>query len=196
MDKQIAKIISAVFEPYTVAAVTTFLVFLKVGVSDQQKLTWFLVGFLVGAMPPIAVLFYEKQKGKISDWFMSSRSERRDVQLAWVFGAACFTSLALVNDLPRVLLALSLSFFSLSLSVTVINSVWKISVHTSMITFAVVTLALVYSSGFALLAILILLVLWARIRLGAHTLSQACAGAALSLLLQFFWFNFFGLATF
>jgi membrane-associated phospholipid phosphatase len=111
-------------------------------------------------------------------------------------GAAVVTSLALVNDLPRVLLALSLSFFTLSVFVTVVNAYWKISVHTSMITFAVVTLTLIYSSLFASLAILVGLVLWARLKLGAHTLSQASAGAAITLLITYFWFYYFGLATF
>ena len=196
MSKRIAKYVSIIFEPYTVAAITTFLVFLKVGAPDEHKIVWLVAGFLVGALPPILVLIYEKRKGRISDWFMSSRPQRRDVQLAWVLGAAGFTSLALINDLPRVLLALSLAFFSLSIATTAINAFWKISVHTSMITFATVTLALTYSSFFAVLVVLIVLVLWARIRLGAHTLSQASAGTAVTLLITYFWFNYFGLATF
>ena len=196
MLKSTAKLISVVFEPYTVATVTTLLVFFKVQAATESKLVWLGIGFLVGALPPLIILIYEKSKGKISDWFMSSRAERRDVQLAWVFGAAIFTSLALVYGLPRLILALSLSFFTLSFLVTAINFYWKISVHTAMISLAVLALVLTYSSLLAGAVLLILLVAWARVQLGAHTWSQVSGGALLAILVVYFWFNFFGLATF
>lgn len=196
LSGRIAKFLSAIFEPYTVGSFTLLLILSKVESSNQEKLIWLLVAFFVGVLPPLLVLIYEKRTGRISDWFMSIRKERRDVQLAWVAGSSFFTALALIYALPRLIQALSLSFFLLSLAITMINFYWKISVHTAMITLAVLVLVLSYSSGFVFLVILIFLVAWARIRLGAHTLSQVSAAALLTILITYFWFNLFGLATF
>ncbi|MDP2671025.1 MAG: hypothetical protein Q8P13_00985 [bacterium] len=162
----------------------------------SEKFVWLLTVFFFGALPPILVLVYEKRKGKISDWFISNRAERRDVQLAWVFGATSVTALALIFDLPRTLQALSLTFFSLSLGMSVVNFYWKVSVHTAMITLAVLSMVLIYSSSWAFLFLLILFVAWARVQVGAHTWSQTSGGVFLSLIITYFWFNYFGLATF
>jgi membrane-associated phospholipid phosphatase len=192
----IARIVSSALEPYTVGTLTLLLIMTKIDQTNQAKITWLLVAFFVGVLPPLIVLVYEKRSGKISDWFMSVREQRRDVQLAWVFGSGVFTALALIYGLPRLISALSLSFFFLSLAITVITFYWKISVHTAIISLSVLALLLSYSSDLTFLVVLIFLVAWARIRLGAHTLSQVSGGALLAILITYFWFNFFGLATF
>lgn len=192
----IAKSVGIVFEPFGVAVVTFFLIILKIPVSAKEKLIWSLVAFFVAGLPSLLVLIYQKRKGKITDWFIRRREERVGVQLAWVAGTGIFAILAAAASLPRLLLALSLSFFIISLLITLISFYWKISVHSSVIAFSVLALILTYNSTLSFLFLLIFLVAWARVRVGAHTLSQVSAGALLSILLTYICFSLFGLATF
>lgn len=127
---------------------------------------------------------------------MTNKAERRDVQLAWFFGAAAFSLLAWYLQAPRLLLALGLTFLSLSLLITLINVYWKISVHMMGVSLFVMISVLVYSPMLAWLVLLIVIVGWARIQLRAHTFLQVAAGCILTIMITYTVFGFFGLATF
>ncbi|HEX7456743.1 MAG TPA: hypothetical protein VF303_04795, partial [Candidatus Nanoarchaeia archaeon] len=72
----------------------------------------------------------------------------------------------------------------------------KISVHSELITTFVMTAILTVSVSLIYLAVLILLVAWARLRLKAHSVSEVSFGTMLAILVVYFVFSVFGLATF
>lgn len=196
MQIYFARYISYIFEPFTFSFFTLILIVNSLDVGLTAKAFWLVLGIVIMGLPPIAVYFYEKKIGKIKDWFMTNRAERRDVQFAWFFGSLGFSLLARYLDAPRQLLAIGLVLLILSLVVTVVNFYWKISVHMVGVSLFAMVAVLVYSSAFAWLLGLIVLVGWARIRLGAHTFLQASLGTLLTILVVFSVFAFFGLATF
>ncbi|HVA25337.1 MAG TPA: phosphoesterase PA-phosphatase, partial [Chloroflexota bacterium] len=80
---------------------------------------------------------------------------------------------------PRPMIALVAAMtvgLLVSLAITVL---WKISVHTAVVSGAVVIVALVFGPAFAALAPLVALIGWARLERGDHTLPQVLAGAAI-----------------
>ena len=56
---------------------------------------------------------------------------------------------------------------------------WKISIHVAVIAGAVVILLLVFGTAAVVLIPIVVLVAWARIQLGDHTLAQTFAGSIL-----------------
>lgn len=191
-----AKYISYIFEPFTVSFLTLLIVVSSFEMGLVNKLQWLALAIVIMGLPPIVVYFYEKTTGKIKDWFMTNRAERKDVQLAWFFGAAGFSLLAWYFEAPRLLLALGLTLLCLSLFISLINLYWKISVHMMGVSLFVMVAVFVYSSALAWLVLLIFLVGWARIKLGAHTFLQASLGAILTIVVFYTVFGIFGLVTF
>lgn len=196
MTLKLAKIISVVFEPFSVSFVALFLIVLSLNLKLDEKIIWFSTAVLLGGLPPLLVLIYEKKTGKIHDWFMTNRLERRDVQLAWFFGSALFLVVAYLFTAPRLLLALATTLLLISLLITVATLYWKVSVHMVGVSLFVLLLLLVFSASFLWAASFIALVAWARVRLGAHTLSQVTVGSILTILITYAVFYTFGLATF
>ena len=90
MPIKIAKLLSIVFEPFSVSLLALALIVNRLELDFPTKIFWFVVAVVLGGVPPVAVLIYEKKIGKIHDWFMTNRLERRDVQLAWFFGSGLF----------------------------------------------------------------------------------------------------------
>ncbi len=194
--KKFAQIVSFAFEPFTVSFVALVLVTLQLALSTEAKAGWFLVAVIFGGLPPVLVYLYERKTGQIHDLFITNRVERRDVQLAWFLGSGLFFLVALFFEAPRLLLALSLTLVWLSLLITIISFYWKVSVHMVGVTLFVMILVLSYSVNFWWLLVLLPLVGWARIRLGHHTLSQVTVACLLTIIVTYFTFNLFGLATF
>jgi hypothetical protein len=194
--KKFAQVISIIFEPFTISFITLILITLRLNVDLPTKLIWFFTAAALWGLPPLLVYLYERRVGKIHDLFITNRLERRDVQLAWFLGSGVFFLTALFSEAPRLLLALSLTFFLVSLLITVVSLYWKASVHMVGVTILVITLLLVYSANFWWFLALLPLVGWARIQLGHHTLSQITLATLVTVVVIYFVFYLFGLATF
>lgn len=196
MLNKVAKIISFCFEPFTVSSVALIVVITNLDIVLELKIVWFLTAVGLAGVPALAVLFYEKKTGKIHDWFIRNRDERRDVQIAWFVGSVLFFIITVIFAAPRLLEALALTLLLLSLLITTATFYWKISVHMVGVSLFVLIFLLVYSSSFLPLALFIPLVGWARVKLGAHTLTQVSAGALVTILITYLVFSRFGLVTF
>ncbi len=196
MLKKIALYISYITEPFITTFLAFGLVLYSIDVLFSEKIVLGLIALILGAIPPTAVFLYEKRRGKIKDWFITTRIERRDVHLAWVFGSVFISIIYLQLGVPRLLLAATLSLLILSIVITLATYLWKISVHIVGITFLILILLLVFSSNYLPLVLIIGLVAWARIYLGHHTLSQVSAASILTILVVYYVFNIFDLATF
>ena len=115
---------------------------------------------------------------------------------AWVLVAFICTAFAYFLQAPRLITALGLVLAALGLINLITAGIFKLSVHSELVTLFVLTAILAVSVSLIYLTILILLVGWARIYLKAHTLSQVSLGVLTSLLVVYLVLAFFGLATF
>jgi membrane-associated phospholipid phosphatase len=79
--------------------------------------------------------------------------------------------------------AISLSYVFVTLGVTLINLKWKISVHAAGISGPSTALVCVFGLAALPVVALIVLVVWARIKLKAHTPWQSIAGAIVGILI-------------
>src|SRR3989344_40224 len=196
MLKTVSSWTSYIFEPFFTSTLAFGLVLLKADADLNDKIAWGLLALIFGALPPIIIYVYEKRIGKIKDWLITNRLERRDVHLAWIFGSALLSIIYWQIGAPRLLLAFTLSLFALSIVITLATFLWKISVHIVGVTMIVLVLLLVYSSTFLFGVLIIGVVAWSRIYIGHHTLSQVTAASVLTIIVIYYVFSQFGLATF
>jgi membrane-associated phospholipid phosphatase len=174
-----AKAISFAFNPLFVAAPTFLALLFSEKASGLPEL--FLIALIFGTVLPIVVLCLLVQRGRIPDLYVSDR-ERRPVAFAPVMASYLSGAiLLLLCHAPSVVTAVMLCYLGNSLVMTLVSVKWKISVHASGIAGPVT--ALTCSFGVAALCLLGLAIPigWARVRLGAHSVSQVVAGILLTI---------------
>jgi membrane-associated phospholipid phosphatase len=176
---ELARIFSTVCNPFLTALV--LFVILAHALAHDTASFWqllFLSTFF-GSVGPMLYVFWLYETERISDLDMSVRAEREKVLYAFVvFYAAGTVTLALLHS-PRLLTAALAGYAASSLLVLVITRYWKISTHALGITAPLVVLTALYGPQPAPFYVLIPIVGWSRVHLGAHTVAQVAAGTLL-----------------
>ncbi len=147
----------------------------------QQPILSIAIGiFFMVIMPggPPAILI---KKGKVD--FDISEMERRNVLYAnavfWYFVAGIIYHFC--GNIVMMSIAIAYGFVTLGL--LIINTKWKISAHTAGVAGPSTALIYLYGIPALILVIPIVIMIWARLKLKAHTPSQAIAGVFVSVLI-------------
>ncbi len=142
------------------------------------------------------MLTREMRQGRISDWHISVREERLQfMPVAVSLLASVVPVVALIAFRgPRLLLIA----FVAAMSVIVINLLitlrWKISQHVSGIAVAASLVTGIIGIGAAPSLLLIPLVAWARVKVGAHSVMQTIAGGACGIAVTILTLRLFGVS--
>ncbi|CAA9387644.1 MAG: hypothetical protein AVDCRST_MAG22-369 [uncultured Rubrobacteraceae bacterium] len=133
---------------------------------------------LLAAGVVIGYVLLMRRRKRVGDFWISARAERLVPALV-LLGAfvALLAALALL-DAPRDLFMLTLSMGLASAAVAAITLLWKASAHCAVAGHAA-TAGLLLLGPLGLIFLFTLpLVVWSRVTLTAHTLSQTLAGTA------------------
>lgn len=177
-SERTAVIVSRFISPHYI----TPALLLALGVADPASPLRGLLWALALGTPVIAgtLLLWRRElrRGAISDWHVSRREER--LQPIPILASLLATGLPLIVlyiwDGPRYLLAASLAGFALVLFNLLVTVRWKISQHVSSVALSTTLITAVLGIAAAPLLLLIPLVAWARVKVGAHTVLQVIAG--------------------
>ncbi|HHX64324.1 MAG TPA: DMT family transporter [Chloroflexi bacterium] len=195
-SERTAVIISRFFGPHYVVAPMLLVMGLSDPISWKRGLVW---AFLLGAATitgMLLVLTRQMRKGRISDWHISRREERLQPVLiiaSFLAGALPVAAL-LLFDGPRPLLVATLSGLGLILFNHVVTLWWKISQHVSSIAVSVMLVIAALGAASTPLLLLIPLVAWARVKIGAHTVMQTVAGGIVGMVITFITLRVVGFA--
>ncbi|MGC9360554.1 MAG: DMT family transporter, partial [Anaerolineae bacterium] len=179
-EERSARIVSRFLAPQYVLAPTLLLIALAEPTARLEALFWSLGIAVISLLLPVAFMWRKFKHGGITDWHISNRQERLQpsIILTSLFAVGFPIALLLIFDGPRVLLATFVGaalLVGFNLSVT---TTWKISQHVSAIS-AIATFATALAGIVAAPTLLLVpVVAWARIKVGAHTPLQTLAGAA------------------
>ncbi len=172
--KRFAFLVSRVFEPEVLMSILIldWIVVLRPP---------FIVGssWVLGVLVVIGFTFWSLKTGRISDIELSKKSERIPV-LTVSFAVALGILLITYSFGAALLVRYTALLIIWLLLFGIITKFWKISGHTSV---ATLVFSFIYQvhGGYTLgLFSLILLIAWARVYQKNHTVSQVCAGIALS----------------
>jgi len=180
--RKFAWLITRIFDPtIEIPLAVGMTVWFAVEPSLRLMMLLFIGVFYV--LLPAIYFVVRIRKGKVSDWDVTKREERRAIY-----------QFSIVSHLVGVLAVASLEQFFLmkillilwivSVVFMVINMYWKISVHAGVNAFLMVLLNNFYGwKIFGWLMVVLLLVLWSRVYLRKHTTTQVMAGAIIAFVL-------------
>jgi drug/metabolite transporter (DMT)-like permease/membrane-associated phospholipid phosphatase len=193
-SERAARLVSRFLAPQYVIPWWLLALALADGSSWQRGLLWAMGLGIISVALPLLVMVREMRLGRITDWHISERSERvQPIPIAMgIIAAGLPLGIVILYGGPRTLAlgfatALALMLFNL-----LVTFRWKISQHVSTIAAATTLVTGVLGLAAAPSLLLIPLVAWARVKVGAHTAMQVLAGGlagvAFSVLaLRLFW---------
>lgn len=173
---RVARVLTEVLSPVVLA----YGVCLAVSIGTTPPLRrGVVVGLAVATLTaglPFAVVLWSSRRGRLSGRHIPVLRQRPLVLLL-AAGSTVFAFVATgwLGADPAVR-ALVLASFTGLLIAALISLAWKISIHVAAAAGAVTVLGLVFGVTAAPLALLVVALAWARVRLGEHDILQVVAG--------------------
>ena len=158
---RIAKLLESIFFPSkTIAYISAILVYyLGLKIND-------IVVILIGGIAyELAVLFMRRV----------TRNQNLVFGVSGMFSIVLFLAINAIIPVSKTLIASALTLFFTTASMLILRQFWKASGHVATLTGALTVLVLI-DLIFIPLVILIPLVAWSRIKVGAHTIKQVIMG--------------------
>jgi membrane-associated phospholipid phosphatase len=132
---------------------------------------------LLAAAAVAGYVLLMRRRSRVGDFWISARAERLTPALFLLAAFVVLLAALVLFDAPQDLYLLTLSMGLASVAIAGITLLWKASAHCTVAGHAAAAgLLLLGPLGFVFLLVLPL-VLWSRVTLKAHTLSQTLAGA-------------------
>ena len=188
-----SRAVSFVINPLCVVGVFLFYIVFHFAPDMRSGGVWFVWALgLIGIVPALFIL-YAVKAGHISDIRLLRRNDR--------FGPFSVASIGMILTIliffklgvPPPLLMFLMSGLLILLTATIITLFWKISVHSLAISAIVTTVNVLTFFHYWYLFALLPIVMWSRVELKRHTLSQVIAGAAVSLVIVYVTYTIYGI---
>lgn len=183
MSRRAAGFYSAVLTPFSVAAIESivFSWFSPTGVGPvtRPELSA-LLGILTLCIGPFLPVAYSAGTRR-TDSHISDRNKRGPIYIISLVAYAVGVMVFWTTE-NKIMFVLSVAYLSTSFAMMLITFAWKISAHTAATAGMATALWLVLGEWMLPVYVLTVLMIWARVRLGAHTVWQTLAGAILSII--------------
>ena len=133
---------------------------------------------LLAAVAVAGYVLLMRRRSRVGDFWISTRAERLTPALYLLAAFVALLAALALFDAPRDLILLTLSMGLASATVAAITLRWKASAHCTVAGHAAAAGFLLLGPPGLIFSLVLPLVLWSRVALGAHTLPQALVGAA------------------
>jgi len=174
---KIAKLFSNVFSPFSVAAIVcvAFSWLSPIGIGlFLSPFSSTMIGLATLCILPFLPIAYGVRRGQI-DLDVSDLKKRVPLYLPGLASYAIGTSVFWILN-SKVMFVIALAYLCVASSTFMITLVWKISTHTAGVAGPITALVFVFGPWILPLHALSIVMVWSRVKLGAHTLDQAVAG--------------------
>jgi membrane-associated phospholipid phosphatase len=174
--QRLASALTNALNPFVIfTALFALVVLVEVGV---YRSVLYLAVELTAAAAVAGYVLFMRRRSRVGDFWISTRAERLTPALFLLAAFVALLGALALLDAPQNLSLLTLSMGLASAAVAGITLLWKASAHCTVAGHAAAAgLLLLGPLGFVFLLVLPL-VLWSRVTLKAHTLSQTLTGAA------------------
>lgn len=177
----VSKVLSA---PVIAVLATLFFSFWSpIGLGLLDSFACALIGFIFFAVLPVTPVAYFTKRG-ITDIYVSKREMRTPFFLAALASYAFASAIFWIMQV-KIMFLLSIIYVCVTFAVMMTNFFWKISIHSAAIGGPTTAIVYVFGAIAMPLYVLIIPVIWARVKLKAHTFSQTISGMALSIIITF-----------
>ena len=188
-----AKAVSYIFDGSYISIPAYLIINIFMLKTAREVAIWTPICILFGSIMPFVFVVFLYKKKIITDLHVPKREDRLKPLLvsniSYLLGYFVFYILRA----PIYLRALFFTSFLTTVLLTIITSFWKISFHTSWITFTSISYYVFFGKWMLFLFLLVPLVAWARVKIKRHTIGQVIAGSLLAVITTSFGYSFFGL---
>ena len=174
--QQLARALTNALNPFVIfTALFALVAFAEAG---AYRGVLYLAVELTAAAAVAGYLLFMRRRSRVGDFWISARAERLSPAVFLLAAFVALLAALVLLDAPQDLTLLTLSMGLASAVVAGITLLWKASAHCTVAGHAAAA-GLLLLGPLGLVFLLVLpLVLWSRVILKAHTLSQTLAGAA------------------
>ena len=179
--RQAAKFYSGLLTPFSVAVIESvvFSWFSPTGVGPVTSPGLSaLLGILTLSVAPFLTVVYGVRTRR-TDLDISDRKKRGVFYAISLVAYAVGVAVFLVTG-NRIMFVLSVAYLCVGFALMLITFAWKISAHAAATAGMATAFSLVLGWWMLLVYILAAVTIWARVKLGAHTVLQALVGAIVS----------------
>ena len=177
-DRGLASVVSLVLSPPTLTVASMAI---RAATLDGRRLwVWVIVYAVVGMVLPLWYLYRQVRREFVSDFDLRVRTERVKPQLVTAASLCIAWGTLFLGRAPGPMINLAATLFLLSVAILSVTLRWKISMHCAAAGAAGAVVWLVYGVWWPL-AVVIMAVGWARLRLHRHTPAQVIAGSLLGI---------------
>ena len=145
--------------------------------SDAGIAVLYLALELLAAAAVAGYVFVMRRLERVGDFWISTRAERLVPAIILLTAFVALLAALYLLDAPRDLFLLTLSMGLASAAVAAVTFFWKASAHCAVAGHAAAAGLLVLGAPGIVFVLALPLVVWSRVTLAAHTLSQTLAGA-------------------
>jgi hypothetical protein len=174
--QKLARALTNILNPFVIF--TALFVVVAFAEAGAYRGVLYLAVELTAAAAVAGYVLFMRRRSRVGDFWISTRAERLTPAVFLLAAFAALLAALVLLDAPQNVSLLTLSMGLASAAVAGLTLLWKASAHCTVAGHAAAAgLLLLGPLGFAFILILPL-VLWSRVILKAHTLSQALTGAA------------------
>lgn len=187
-----AKTISYIFDGSFISVPIFLIVCLMVVDNKIEAINWAFLCLLFGTVSPYLYVCFLYKKKKINDMHIPEKEDRiKPLVVACISYIICLVILYVLKG-PLFLKAIFAISIVSTIILTIITYFWKICLHTSGITFMVITFYILFGKWILLMIPLIPLIGWARVRIKKHTVNQVILGAGITAITTFLIYYYCG----
>ena len=176
MARTLARALTNVLNPFAIFTALYTLVALS-EVETSRALPYIALELLAAAAVAGYVLLM-RRRARVGDFWISARAERLTPALFLLTAFVVLLGVLTLLGAPENLFLLTLSMGLASAAVALITLFFKASAHCTVAGHAATVGLLLLGPPGTIFAVALPLVLWARVALGAHTILETLAGAA------------------
>src|SRR6266571_3608512 len=174
-----ARYVSIILSPSVVSLPLLLLIALFHQSNLQAAAGYTALTLIFLSVGPLLYITIGVRKGHLSDMDVTRRSERLKPFLFGLSSATVGLVTLMVTNAPRNLQNIVLVTIICGFIFMIITLWWKISIHASSLSGAVIFVIMLYGTVALPLFSLVILVSWSRVVMRRHTLGQVIAGSVL-----------------
>jgi len=173
--RRLARAVSNVLNPFVIfTALFALVAFTEAG---AYRGALYLAVELTAAAAVAGYVLLMRRRSRVGDFWISARAERLAPAVFLLAAFVALLAALVLLDAPQDLSMLTLSIGLASAAVAGITLLWKASAHCTVAGHAAAAGLLLLGPPGLVFLLVLPLVLWSRVTLKAHTLSQTLAGA-------------------
>ncbi len=190
--EKFAKALSRIFDGSHISIPVFIIICLAIIKNPLSALGWAFLCILFGTLIPYLYIFFLFKKNVIDDMHVPNKENRIKPLIVTIVCYVIGYFVLYILKAHIFLRSIFVASIIITIILTAITYFWKISFHTSWVTFVTITYYVLFGKWMLTLLLLTILVGWARVKIKRHTILQVILGAAISAIVTLFVYSRYG----